>query len=48
MTKIQITLELDDEVADPEDGTGLTLEAYEDLMAALMNFGEDILIDRVE
>lgn len=45
--KIQITMQVDDEVADYEDGSGLTLEAYEELMATLMNFGDDIMIDRI-
>lgn len=40
--KIQITLEVYDEAADPDDETGVTNETFEQLFDALSHFGENI------
>lgn len=48
MTKVCIKLELDDECADPEDRTGLTEEAYQELMCSLNEFGHDISVERID
>lgn len=45
--KIQITMTVDDEYADPGHEMGITESAYEDLSDALGNFGEDIDIHKV-
>lgn len=44
--KIQITIDLDDDYADPDHESGVTAEADEELMEALMAFGTDIQITK--
>lgn len=46
--KIKITLELDEDHADPQDSTGLSEQSYEALVDALNSFGEDIEITKVD
>lgn len=46
--KIQITLEVHDEAADPEDDTGLTLEAFDAVFDGLSSVGDDINIRKVD
>lgn len=46
--KIYITLEVDDEIADPDDETGVTSEAFDRLFDALMHFGTEIDINRMD
>lgn len=46
-TKVRITMEVDDEYADPDHEMGLTEEAYLQLSSVLGEFGEDIDIKRV-
>lgn len=46
MTKIRITMEIAEEFSDPEDLTGVTNEAFEGLMDALISYGDDIDIAR--
>jgi hypothetical protein len=36
--KVQVILELDDEQVDADDSTGMTEEAYEDLLGDLMGW----------
>lgn len=47
MTKVQITFEVAEESADDQDGTGLTEEAFDDLMEAVGAHGDDIDIVKV-
>lgn len=42
MSKIRITMEIAEEFSDPEDHTGVTNEAFMDLMDVLSSFGDDI------
>lgn len=44
--KIQITFEVYDEAADPDDATGVTGEAFEQLFDAISHFGENIDISK--
>ena len=44
--KIHIVIDLYPELADPEDESGVTNEAYEKLHECLSGFGEDIDIRR--
>lgn len=46
--RIIIELEIADEYADPMDLTGVTESAFEGLMDALMPFGDDIDIRRLD
>lgn len=45
-TKIKITMELDDDFADPDHPTGVTEEASESITDALNSFGFDIDIEK--
>lgn len=38
-TRIEVTIEVDSEYADPDDSTGLTEEGYEILMEAVNSVG---------
>lgn len=40
MTQITVTIELDDELSDPDDDTGLTEDAFNYFMDAINEFGE--------
>ncbi len=40
--KVQITLEVYDDAADPDDETGVTNEVFEEIFDALSRFGENI------
>lgn len=42
MPKIQVTIDLYDEVADEADATGLTAEAYDEFVACVLQFGDII------
>ena len=46
--RIRVEFEVAEEIADPKDLTGLTSEGFDQLMEALMSFGDDIEIDRVD
>ena len=45
--KIQITFEVYDESADPDDETGVTNEVWEEIYDALSHHGEDIDVRKV-
>ncbi len=45
--KIQITLEVYDEAADPNDATGVTSEVFDEIFEALSQVGEEIHIQKV-
>ncbi len=45
--KIRITLEVYDEAADPNDETGVTSEAFDEIFEALSQVGEEIQIQKV-
>lgn len=47
MTTIQITMDVDDEYADDSHEMGITEEAYERLIHALVGFGDDIDVKKV-
>ena len=44
--KIQITLDVDDEIADPADDTGLTEEGHDEVFEAVAQFGSNVEIKR--
>jgi len=46
--KISITMDLDDELADPGHSMGITEEAHERLQEALGEFGTDIIVNRAD
>lgn len=46
MTKISITMDVYDEIADPDHETGLTEEGYDILMEKLTPYGDDVDIQR--
>lgn len=45
-TKVTITMEIDDDYADPEHWMGVTNEGFELLFRALSPYGDDIDINR--
>lgn len=45
MTKVRITLDVDDEYADPDHEMGITNEAYEELLRKLSWLGDDIEVE---
>ncbi len=47
MSKITITMEVDDYFADDEHETGVTNEGYEKLIRILGGFGFDVEVERV-
>lgn len=42
--KIFISMEVDDDYADPNDSTGVTEEGFNEILDALMHLGDDIKI----
>ena len=46
--KIQITFDPAEEASDPDDRSGLTAKAYEDILDLLIGYGDDIDIVKVE
>lgn len=44
--KVQITMDVDSEWADPDHQMGVTSEAYERIIDALNAFGDDIDIEK--
>jgi len=46
--KVQITLDVDDQFADPDHEFGLTDEAWLEITEFLGNFGEDVTTIKVE
>lgn len=44
--KIHITMDVDEEYADPDHEFGVTEEAYVDIISALSAFGDDIEVHR--
>lgn len=46
--KIQITFDIDDELADPEHEMGVTDEGYEAIIDALGELGRDFQIRKAE
>jgi hypothetical protein len=46
--RIEITLEVDPEDADPSDSTGLTESAFNRFMDALSGLGDDVKIQKAE
>ncbi len=45
--KIRITLDLDDEVSDPGDDSGMTEEAYLEISAFVGGYGDIVSIEKV-
>lgn len=45
---ITITMDIDDEYADPEHATGITEAGYEDITDVLGHFGTDIDVSKAE
>jgi hypothetical protein len=46
--KVQITLEIEDELADPDHPMGVTDEGYQQIVHALMGIGDDVDVERFE
>lgn len=46
--QVQITFEVYDESADPDDETGVTNQAFEEILDGLSGIGEDINIRKVD
>lgn len=44
MAEIVITMQVDDELCDADDSTGLTSNAYDDIFGDLLQYGTDIAI----
>ncbi|HEX4715288.1 MAG TPA: hypothetical protein VH164_10205 [Ktedonobacteraceae bacterium] len=47
MPKIRITMEVDEEIADPNHEMGITEQGYLQISDALTDFGQDIDIQKV-
>lgn len=47
MTKIRITMDVDDEYADPDHEMGITEQGYQEISDALSSYGDDIDIQKV-
>jgi hypothetical protein len=45
--KIRITMEVADEYSDPDHDMGVTEAAYEEIVDALMGYGDDVEIKKV-
>jgi hypothetical protein len=45
--KIRITMEIADDYADPSHEMGVTEKGYEEIVDALMSYGEDVEIRKV-
>jgi hypothetical protein len=48
MGRIKITLDVYDESADEQDGTGLTLTAFDYVERTLRDIGDDISVERID
>jgi hypothetical protein len=46
--KIKITMDLEDEYADPNDPMGVTEEAYLEISSSLSSYGDDIQFEKNE
>lgn len=46
MSRVVITMEIDEEYADPDHEMGVTEEGYTALVRALAGFGDDVEVSR--